>query len=351
MKKPVNYVDHIAVRDENAVFGVEREAGTIIYDKANEKAYTLLKPANKWECLASFSDKRGFFIRVPAEMQIEIKAGETEFGIESNQPFTVDDVEYAAGEHVISGTAETEIAIVIKHTNASTIVKLNYNELSTVDTVTISNLGNMTILDQICGFMPSLTSLTISADTSGITSMIQGFFGCTGLTTFPLIDVSAVTEFYATWQGCTGMITFPELDYSAALSLESTFTECSVLTSISLTNVDNVVNMLNTFRDCALLTDITMDTIPPLTSATAIFRGCSVLTSAPALDFSACDTLYSIYRDCVLLTCIDGTIDATATGGDTGSMFDATTVLAIPDAGEQATILAGGTWTNSGTCP
>ncbi len=58
MKKPANYVDHIAVRDENAVFGVEREAGTTVYDKTNKKTYLLLKPAEKWECLASFSDKK-----------------------------------------------------------------------------------------------------------------------------------------------------------------------------------------------------------------------------------------------------------------------------------------------------
>ena len=51
-------LDHISVKNENAVFGIMRDAGTTIYDKANKKTYLLLERALSLESLASFDAKK-----------------------------------------------------------------------------------------------------------------------------------------------------------------------------------------------------------------------------------------------------------------------------------------------------
>ena len=63
------------------------------------------------------------------------------------------------------------------------------------------------------------------------------FYGCTNLTTIPLLDTSSVTTMYAMFQGCTNLTTIPELDTSNVTIMQNTFNYCPNLSDESLNNI------------------------------------------------------------------------------------------------------------------
>ena len=68
-------------------------------------------------------------------------------------------------------------------------------------------------------------------DTSAVTAFNGAWFGCSGLTYFPLLDVSGATIFNNAWTGCSGLTSFPLLDVSGATNFSGAWLNCSGLTS------------------------------------------------------------------------------------------------------------------------
>ena len=91
-------------------------------------------------------------------------------------------------------------------------------------------------------------------DTSKGTNFLGAWYGCSGLTSFPVLDVSSGTSFSHAWHGCSGLTSFPELDVSSGTSFIEAWRGCSGLTSFPANFFDNCLatNFTNAFTNTNL---------------------------------------------------------------------------------------------------
>ena len=101
-----------------------------------------------------------------------------------------------------------------------------------------------------------LASILKYDDTSGATDMSYMFFGCSALTTIPLIDTSSCTAMGNMFYQCSKLTTIPLIDTSSCTAMNSMFYQCSNLTTITQLDTRNVGIMNYMFYQCSNLTSI-----------------------------------------------------------------------------------------------
>ena len=92
----------------------------------------------------------------------------------------------------------------------------------------------------------NLTSIKDSSHNfSGVTSASAAFRGCSGLTTFPILNLSNVTNFGFTWRDCTGLTSFPLINTSSGTAFNFTWEGCTNLTTLAAGQGTNMGAMTN----------------------------------------------------------------------------------------------------------
>ncbi len=99
------------------------------------------------------------------------------------------------------------------------------------------------------------TNVVFSAADVPITSLITNFSSawqtCTGLTSFPVLDMSAGTNFIAAWRSCSSLTSFPALDVSSGTNFALTWLSCSSLTSFLALDVSAGTNFSSAWLNCS----------------------------------------------------------------------------------------------------
>jgi len=91
-------------------------------------------------------------------------------------------------------------------------------------------------------------------DTSSGTNFNYTWYGCSSLTSFPLIVTSSGTSFTYTWYGCSSLTSFPLIDTSSGITFNLTWYDCSSLTSFPANMFDGcTATAFNaSWQNCAL---------------------------------------------------------------------------------------------------
>lgn len=104
----------------------------------------------------------------------------------------------------------------------------------------------------------NMTSFVCPFDaTSSVASFSYAWFGCSGLSSFPLIDTSSGTGFFAAWANCSGFTSFPLIDTSSGTGFGFAWFGCSGLTSFPANMFDTTGTLTatafdNAWSGCAL---------------------------------------------------------------------------------------------------
>ncbi len=153
------------------------------------------------------------------------------------------------------------------------------------------------------------------ADTSGMTTMTNMFYGCNNLKTLNLsgFDTSNVTNMYMMFADCYSLtsLDLSGFDTSKVTTMYAMFSGCQSLTSLNLSglNTANVQIMDNMFYACTSLTSLNLSSFNTANAVTMknMFTHCSSLA---ALDLSGFNTskvtnMAKMFRECESLTSLD----------------------------------------------
>jgi len=146
-----------------------------------------------------------------------------------------------------------------------------------------------------------LTSFPLIDVSSGGT-FASSWRDCFGLTSFPLIDTSSGNNFANTWNSCSGLTSFPLIDTSSGTTFDSTWRNCSSLTSFPLIDASSGTNFYGAWRDCSSLTSFPTLDVSSGTNFRNTWYGCSGLTSFPLIDTSSGRSFYGTWETCTDLT-------------------------------------------------
>ena len=91
-------------------------------------------------------------------------------------------------------------------------------------------------------------------DWGSTTTFNDTWYGCSSLTSFPLIDTSKGTMFNYAWYGCSSLTSFPLIDTSKGTMFNGSWRNCSSLTSFPLINTALGTNFTSAWRNCSSLT-------------------------------------------------------------------------------------------------
>ena len=202
--------------------------------------------------------------------------------------------------------------------------------LLTVDKLNTSRVTSMVEMFRDC---TGLTSLDLSKlDTSNVTNMGCMFFYCANLTYLDISnwDTSNVTNMGQMFQYCHSLATLDmsNLDTSSLANMSQMFEDCKKLTTLDISGFDtsNVTNMVSMFRGCNILTSLDLSGFDTgkVTRMDNMFRDCRGLTS---LDVSGFDTsnvtnMANMFHYCRSLTTLDLSGFDTSKVTDMGSMFN-----------------------------
>jgi len=110
------------------------------------------------------------------------------------------------------------------------------------------------------------------------TNFANAWRDCSGLTSFPVLDVSSGTNFTGAWRGCFGLTTFPVVDVSIGTDFTGTWFDCSGLTTFPVLDLSSGTDFTDAWRYCtALVTfDGTMLAGSPCTNFTNAFNECAL---------------------------------------------------------------------------
>lgn len=104
---------------------------------------------------------------------------------------------------------------------------------------------------QMRGYAPNNEN---TVDTSIITNFAYAWYGCSGLTSFPLINTAAGTNFDSAWRACSGLTSFPLINTAAGTIFSTAWAYCSSLTSFPLINTAAGTTFAYAWRGCSGLT-------------------------------------------------------------------------------------------------
>ena len=210
-----------------------------------------------------------------------------------------------------------------------------FSEYSTkIDEITTGGGSSTFVVPDGMKFREStFTELPNGMDFSNVTNMSNMFFGCTSLTTIPLINTSNVTNMYNMFYYCNKLTTIPlintsnvtnmsnmfrmdenypfsvlesipQLDTSNVKNMEKMLYACKSLTTIPLINTSNVTNMSYMFFGCSSLTTIPLINTSNVANMSGMFRDCTHLTTIPLIDTSNVTDMYNMFNNCTQLTTI-----------------------------------------------
>ena len=159
------------------------------------------------------------------------------------------------------------------------------------DTYSLDGYKGSIVDGKIIGSVPA------SINDKPVTSMLNTFKGCTGLTKAPLLP-NSVINMSGTFEGCTGLTQAPEIP-SSVTNMEYAFSSCKSLTQATHLPM-GVTNMRYTFNGCTGLSE------PPVlpSSVTTInhaFSGCTALTQTPEIPVGVTD-MNAAFSKCNKLT-------------------------------------------------
>ena len=117
-------------------------------------------------------------------------------------------------------------------------------------------------------------------DLSGITSMVEMFYGCYSLVVVPLYDTSNVMNMGSMFKYCSSLTTIPQLDTSKVTNMTQMFNGCSSLTTIPQFDTSKVTNMAQMLIYCSSLTTISQFDVSSLTNMYLTLSGCTSLQFA-----------------------------------------------------------------------
>lgn len=117
-------------------------------------------------------------------------------------------------------------------------------------------------------------------DLSGITSMVEMFYGCYSLVVVPLYNTTNVMNMGSMFKYCSSLTTIPQLDTSKVTNMSQMFNGCSSLTTISQLDTSKVTNMAQMFIYCSSLTTISQFDVSSLTNMYLTLSGCTSLQFA-----------------------------------------------------------------------
>ena len=163
----------------------------------------------------------------------------------------------------------------------------------------------------------SVDDLIQYSDTENIIDMTDMFYGCTNLTTIPLLNTSNVVHMRGMFKECRALTTIPLFDTSKVTYMSEMFWSCSNLTSIPLFNTSNVTYMNFMFSGCHGLTTIPLFDTSKVTRMDDMFNYCINLTTVPALDVSNVTNMRGMFVGCsnlksILMTNIGADLDISA---------------------------------------
>jgi hypothetical protein len=128
-------------------------------------------------------------------------------------------------------------------------------------------------------------NMTISASdgATAVTGTVEDFkkawFGCRGLTNFPLLNTAAATEFNEAWKSCAGLTSFSLLNTAAGTNFEGAWKACAGLTSFPTLNTAAGTNFNSAWEDCRGLKNFPLLNFGKMETAERCFS-CVTLTSA-----------------------------------------------------------------------
>ena len=163
----------------------------------------------------------------------------------------------------------------------------------------------------------SLTSFPL-INTSAGTNFSYAWYGCSSLTSFPLINTAAGTNFYAGWYNCSSLTSFPLINTSAGTNFQAAWYGCSSLTSFPLINTSAGTNFSYAWSGCSSLTSFPLINTAAGTNFSYAWRGCSSLTSFPTNMFDSCSAtnFASAFQNCALSQAsVDGILASLVTAG------------------------------------
>ena len=130
-------------------------------------------------------------------------------------------------------------------------------------------------------------------NTSGIINFHNTWFGCSKLTSFPLLDTSSGTDFSYAWRFCTGLTRFPDLNTSSSTSLYTAWDGCYNLQSFPFIDTSSVTSFGFAWRRLENITRFPLlDTSSGIDFSYA-WMNCNSLTDFPANMFNTTGTLLS----------------------------------------------------------
>jgi hypothetical protein len=151
-----------------------------------------------------------------------------------------------------------------------------------------------------CG--ASLKCFDATVDVTGGTNLVNAWFSCSSLTSFPLINTAAVTNFLQAWYGCSSLTSFPLIDTAAGTNFSTAWYNCSSLTSFPLINTAAGTNFQNAWTGCSNLTSFPLINTAAGTNFYQTWYGCSNLTSFPLINTAAGTNFQSTWQGLSLLT-------------------------------------------------
>lgn len=131
-------------------------------------------------------------------------------------------------------------------------------------------------------------------ETSGVTSMLNMFNGCSNLLSLDLsgFDTTSVTKIHQMFSGCSALqeINLSGLTFKGMTSLESLFDGCKSLKQIDVSGIDAslVTNFIDVFSNCSQLTEITgLENFNTSSAVTycQMFENCSALDMLDLSNF------------------------------------------------------------------
>jgi hypothetical protein len=149
----------------------------------------------------------------------------------------------------------------------------------------------------------SMTAFTAAGgQPQNVTDFSAAWNGCSGLTSFPLIDTSSGTSFASAWNGCSGLTSFPLLNTASSDNFSNTWSGCSGLTSFPLINTSAGTNFYAAWIACSGLTSFPLINTSAGINFGYCWFGCTGLTSFPLINTGAGEYFYAAWYSCTGLT-------------------------------------------------
>lgn len=123
----------------------------------------------------------------------------------------------------------------------------------------------------------------LGANSAGVTSMNSMFYGCSSVTSIPLMDTSSVTDMQFMFTNCTALTSAPLFNTSNVTNMQSMFSGCTALTTAPALSTGSVTNFSAVFNNCTALTSVPQYNMASATTTTNMFYGCTNVASG-ALD-------------------------------------------------------------------